>query len=87
MEQRHGSTPEIANDALGDASRIVIAAPDYNSGSGRGLRILGFSVLADEIITVIVLEDDEIEYGVDKRLGGKRKGPPSLQRPRRRRSQ
>ena len=39
--------------------------PDYNSTSGRSMRIIGFSVVAEEIITVIVLEDDGIEYGVN----------------------
>jgi hypothetical protein len=64
MEQRHGITPEVAHDALGDADRVVID-PDYNSASGRSVRIIGFSVIAQAIITVIVLEDDGVEYGVN----------------------
>jgi hypothetical protein len=64
MEKRHGITPQIANDALGDAGRVEID-PDYNSTSGRSVRIIGFSVIAEEIITVIVLEDDGTEYGVN----------------------
>ncbi len=39
--------------------------PDYSNASGRSVRIIGMSVLAEEIITVIVLEDDGIEYGVN----------------------
>ncbi len=39
--------------------------PDYNSTSGRSVRIIGFSVIAEEVITVIVLEDDGVEYGVN----------------------
>lgn len=39
--------------------------PDYNSESGRTVRIIGFSVTADEVITVIVLENDGTEYGVN----------------------
>jgi hypothetical protein len=63
MEQRHGITAEVANDALGDANRVVID-PDYNSTTGRSVRIIGFSVIADDIITVIVLKDEGFEYGV-----------------------
>lgn len=64
MTQRHGITPEMANDALADPDRVVID-PDYNSTSGRSVRIIGFSVIAEQIVTVIVLEDDGVEYGVN----------------------
>lgn len=64
MEDNHGITPEVADDALGDPDRVVID-PDYDSTSGRSVRIIGFSVLAEELITVIVVEDDGVEYGVN----------------------
>jgi hypothetical protein len=64
MEQRHSITAEVANDALGDANRVVID-PDYNSTTGRSARIIGFSVIADNIVTVIVLADEGFEYGVN----------------------
>ena len=64
MQQRHGITPEVANDALEDANRVVID-PDYNSTSSRSVRIIGYSAIADDIITVIVLEDEGIECGVN----------------------
>lgn len=64
MRQQHGITPEVADDALNDPDRVVID-PDYNSTSGRGVRIIGFSVIAGQIITVIVLEDEGVEYGVN----------------------
>jgi hypothetical protein len=64
MEQRHGITADVANDALGDANRVVID-PDYNSTTGRSVRIIGFSVIADDIVTVIVLADQGFEYGVN----------------------
>lgn len=57
MTQRHAITPEVANDALADPDRVVID-PDYNSTSGRSVRIIGFSVIAEQIVTVIVLDDD-----------------------------
>lgn len=43
----------------------VLIDPDYNSTSGQGVRIIGYSTLADDIIAVIVLENDGIEYGVN----------------------
>ena len=64
MQRKHGISPAIANDALDDPNRVVIE-PDYNSKSCRSVRIIGFSVAADDVITVIVLEDDGIEYGVN----------------------
>ncbi|MHB2022774.1 MAG: transposase [Mycobacteriales bacterium] len=64
MTQRHGIAPEVANDALGDVNRVVID-PDYNSTSGRSVRIIGFSTIAGDIITVIALEEEGTEYGVN----------------------
>lgn len=64
MERKHGIKPEVADDALADANRVLID-PDYNSTSGQSVRIIGYSIIADDIITVIVLENDGIEYGVN----------------------
>ena len=61
MQRKHGIAPAIADEALEDPNRVVID-PDYNSES---VRILGFSVTADDVITVIVLEHDGTEYGVN----------------------
>ena len=41
MQQRHGITAEVANDALGNANRVVID-PDYNSTTGPAFGSLGF---------------------------------------------
>ena len=38
--------------------------PDYNSTSGRSVRIIGFSQTANGLIAVIVLEDEGVTYGV-----------------------
>jgi len=43
----------------------VVIDPDYNSTTRRSVRIVGFSVIADDIITVIVLADEGFEYGVN----------------------
>lgn len=64
MQRKHGIAPAIAEEALEDPNRVVID-PDYNSESGRSVRIIGFSVTADDVITVIVLENDGTEYGVN----------------------
>jgi hypothetical protein len=56
--------PGSATDRLGDPNRVLID-PDYNSTSGRSIRIIGFSTMAEELITVIVLENDGTEYGVN----------------------
>jgi hypothetical protein len=39
--------------------------PDYNSTTGRSVRIIGFSVIADDIVAVIVLAEEGFEYGVN----------------------
>lgn len=64
MHRKHRITPAIANEALEDPNRLVID-PDYNSTSGRSVRIIGFSPMAGDIITVIVMADKGIEYGVN----------------------
>jgi hypothetical protein len=64
MKDNHGITPEVANQALGDPDRVVID-PDYNSRSGQSVRIIGFSVTADDIITVIVVVHDGTEFGAN----------------------
>ncbi len=64
MFDGHGITIQVANEALGDPYRVLID-PDYNSKSGSSVRIIGLSVTAETIITVIVLEHDGIEYGVN----------------------
>lgn len=60
----HGITPEVAHEALEDPDRVVID-PDYNSRSGQSVRIIGFSTTADEVITVIVVVGDGVEYGAN----------------------
>lgn len=64
MQRQHGITTEAADNALGDANRVLID-PDYNSTSGESVRIIGYSAIADDIITVIVLEHGDVEYGVN----------------------
>lgn len=71
MSRKHGISPEVADEALGDANRVVIN-PDYNSTTGRSVRVIGYSMLADDIVTVIVLENNGVEYGVNGWLANER---------------
>jgi hypothetical protein len=64
MHANHGISVSVANDALADANRVVIN-PDYNSTSGRSVRIIGYSMLAEALVTVIVLSDGGVDYGVN----------------------
>ena len=64
MHASHGISVQVANDALADPDRVVIE-PDYNSRTGRSVRIIGYSMLAQGIVTVIVLSDGGVDYGVN----------------------
>ena len=64
MHEQHGISVEVANDALDDVNRVVIT-PDDNSTTGCSSRVIGFSARARAIVTVIVLADEGIEYGVN----------------------
>ncbi len=64
MHARHGITVEIANEVVSDPERVVIV-PDYNSSSANSIRVIGYSLLAGAIVTVIVLVDDGVVHGVN----------------------
>lgn len=64
MESRHGISPAAAAEALTDPARVVLD-PDYNSVSGRTVRIIGASASLGDLITVIVLRDDGVVHGVN----------------------
>jgi len=64
MRERHGISVDVANEVVADPSRVVID-PDYNSTSGRTVRIIGHSELLGSIVTVIALSDDGVDYGVN----------------------
>ena len=59
----HDVTPSEANEAVSDPERVVIE-PDYNSVSGRSVRIIGFSQTMGDVLTVIVLTYEDVTYGV-----------------------
>ncbi|MDA2987777.1 MAG: transposase [Actinomycetota bacterium] len=64
MFERHGVSVSIADDVLSDPNRVVID-PDYASTSGRSVRIIGYSLIAGEVMTLIVLEHDGVTHGVN----------------------
>src|SRR4051812_45241648 len=66
-ERRPGDTgiqPEWADEAAVDPMAQVID-PDPASRSGRSTRVIGYSAAADMVITVILLTDEGITYGVN----------------------
>ena len=61
---KHGLTPDLADEANADPNRLVID-PDPASVSGRTVRIIGWSTTIQTLITVIVLPDGGITWGVN----------------------
>jgi uncharacterized DUF497 family protein len=61
---KRGVAPDEADEAVSDPERIVID-PDYNSTSGRSVRIIGFSPTLDDLLTVIVVNEGNVVYGVN----------------------
>ncbi|MDO9396144.1 MAG: hypothetical protein Q7T71_06345 [Herbiconiux sp.] len=55
IASKHGIRPAWASAVLADPDCVVID-PDYNSKSGRSVRIIGLSPEARAIVTVIVTE-------------------------------
>lgn len=80
MHARHGISPVVADDALADPNCVVID-PDHASVTGRSDQVIGYSMLAGAVVTVIVLSDGGVDYGVngwlandkDRRLPGRRR--------------
>lgn len=64
VERKYGVRVAEANEALRDPGRVVVV-PDYASKSGRTVRVIGYSSRAEAVLSVLVLEDDGIEYGVN----------------------
>ncbi|HJT91928.1 MAG TPA: transposase [Mycobacterium sp.] len=61
---KHGVAPVHADEAIGDPDRVVVN-PDPASKSGRGVRIIGYSITAQAVLTVIVLDDEGTTWGVN----------------------
>lgn len=61
---KHGTNPDVANEALADPDRVVIN-PDPASKSGRSVRVIGFSITAQAVLTVIVIDDAGSTHGVN----------------------
>lgn len=61
---KHGLTPAAADEALGDPNRLVID-PDPASRSGRTVRVIGWSTSLRSFVTVIILSEGDMTWGVN----------------------
>lgn len=61
---QHGVNPVEADEAVADPDRVVLK-PDPASKSGRGVRIIGYSITAQAVLTVIVLDHEGTTIGVN----------------------
>ncbi len=61
---KHGMTPSLADEAVEDPNRLVID-PDPASESGRTVRIVGWCHSLGKLVTVIVLPEDGVTWGVN----------------------
>lgn len=62
MHRKHGVTTEEADEALDDPDRVVLN-PDPASKSGQSVRVIGYSISAADLITVITVEYEGTTYG------------------------
>jgi hypothetical protein len=58
MFEKHKIRTSQADEAFDDPERVVIA-PDYASISGHSVRVIGFSPSAGDVLTVIVVVDQD----------------------------
>lgn len=61
---KHDMTPRWADEAFADPNRLVLD-PDPASKSGRTIRVIGWSHSLQKLVTVIVLSDDDVTWGVN----------------------
>ncbi len=61
---KHGVDPVEADEAIADPDRVVLK-PDPASKSGRGVRIIGYSITAQAVLTVIVVDHEGTAIGVN----------------------
>lgn len=62
MFARHRITTSQADEALSDPERVVIE-PDYASRSGRSVRIIGYAASLSDVLTIIIVHHDGVDYG------------------------
>jgi hypothetical protein len=64
MWEKHGVTVREANEAVRDPDRVLVN-PDYNSQSGRTVRIIGYCQQRGELLSIIAINDHGTDYGVN----------------------
>lgn len=63
IAERHDLTPAEVNEALADPNRVVLNPDPAQRPGGRGVRIIGFSITANAVLSVIVVEHEGIVHG------------------------
>ena len=61
--EKHRLTVEEAEEALADPNRLVFDPDPRRNPGGKGVRIIGYSHTAQEILAVILVNDDGTIYG------------------------
>lgn len=64
MWNEHRVTVAEANEALNDPDAVVLD-PDPKSKSGRSVRVIGWSGVRGDVLTVLVVRDQGTVYGVN----------------------
>lgn len=54
MWRRHAISEQMTDEAIADAVAVWLD-PDPRSKSGRGIRVIGYSVTCEQVLTVILL--------------------------------
>jgi len=58
---RHKLTRDMAREALDDPNLVTIR-PDPTSKSGQSFRVIGYSLLAQSVLTVVLVDEVEVLY-------------------------
>lgn len=61
MWTRHQVTVNEANEALGDVDAVWLD-PDPKSSSGRSIRVIGYCLSREDLLTLILVRESGVEW-------------------------
>jgi len=64
IQSKHAVSVPEADEANADIDRLLIE-PDYNSKSGKSVRIIGFCQSRNELLTIIAMNLSGVNFGVN----------------------